>query len=218
MRPRKKKHAEERIEAVSNLFINRDENGMIDIKNSFNNDNPLHVEIGCGKGGFTVRLAETNSEINILAVERIRDVIMIAMERAANAQVSNLRFLNFDVAGLHEILPENSVDVLYINFCDPWPKKRNAKRRLTFRSFLENYKKFLKPDGEIHFKTDNRDLFDFSLEEFPIAGYKMKDITFDLHNSEYNENNIMTEYEKNFSEKGFSINRLVAYLPCKEEK
>lgn len=218
MRPRKKKHSEERLEAVNNYFIIRDENGLIDLNRSFINDKPLHVEIGCGKGGFTVSTAIKNPEINLLAVERIRDVIMIAMERASKAEVSNLKFLNYDVAGLHEILPEHCVDVLYINFCDPWPKKRNAKRRLTFHTFLENYKKFLKPDGEIHFKTDNRDLFDFSLEEFPLAGYKMKDITFDLHNSEYNENNIMTEYEKNFSEKGFKINRLVAYLPEKEEK
>lgn len=218
MRPRKKKHSEERLEAVNNYFIIRDENGLIDLNRSFINDKPLHVEIGCGKGGFTVSTAIKNPEINLLAVERIRDVIMIAMERASKAEVSNLKFLNYDVAGLHEILPEHCVDVLYINFCDPWPKKRNAKRRLTFHTFLENYKKFLKPDGEIHFKTDNRDLFDFSLEEFPLAGYKVKDLTFDLHNSEYNENNIMTEYEKNFSEKGFKINRLVAYLPEKEEK
>ncbi len=218
MRPRKKKHTEERLDVVKDLFIKIDDNGKIDIKNSFNKESAFHVEIGCGKGGFTVNTALKYPDVNFLAVERIRDVIMVAMERAHNAGVDNLKFHNFDVAGLHEILPEHCVDVLYINFCDPWPKKRNAKRRLTFHRFLENYKNFLKSDGEIHFKTDNRDLFDFSLEQFPIAGYEMKDITFDLHNSEYNENNVMTEYEKNFSEKGFKINRLVAYLPSKEEK
>lgn len=218
MRPRKKKHTDERLMAVSDLFIGMTPDGAIDLASSFDVSKPLHVEIGCGKGGFTVKTAVRYPNINILAVERIKDVIMLAMERAKESGVENLRFLEQDVSMLHELLPPQCVDVLYINFCDPWPKKRNAKRRLTFYKFLENYKNFLKPNGEIHFKTDNRDLFDFSLEQFPIAGYEMKDITFDLHASEFNEDNIMTEYEMNFSEKGFKINRLVAYLPSSDEK
>jgi tRNA (guanine-N7-)-methyltransferase len=145
-------------------------------------------------------------------MERVSDVILLAAEKIKAEEAKNVKFLIGDAKGLCDIFPESSVRRIYLNFSDPWPKKGYYKRRLTYRGFLEIYKKILANDGEIIFKTDNSDLFEFSLEEFEAAGFKLKELTRDLHNSEYNENNIVTEYEKNFSEKGFKINRVVAYL------
>ena len=121
--------------------------------------------------------------------------------------------MSSDCVYLDELFAPGEIDVIYLNFSDPWPNKRHAKRRLTYRAFLERYHKVLRTDGMLYFKTDNRDLFDFSLEEFGIAGYTLENVTFDLHASEWAKDNIVTEYEANFSAKGFKINRLEAYLP-----
>ncbi|QEH68138.1 tRNA (guanosine(46)-N7)-methyltransferase TrmB [Cellulosilyticum sp. ST5] len=180
----------------------------------FGNNNPIHVEFGCGKGGFITELAKRNPHINYIAAERAETVVYKACKKAnlSEETPSNLRFLYFDVSNCKEIFEIGEVERLYLNFSDPWPKTRHANRRLTYRGFLEKYADILKKEGEIHFKTDNKGLFAFSIEEFSVSGWLMKNVTLDLHNSGM-EDNIMTEYEKKFSELGFTINRLEAVNP-----
>ena len=216
MRMRKKKHGEERILACAELLISDPtvlkENPSLPFSDK---EKTLCLEIGCGKGNFAVGMAEKNPDCNFIAMERVRDVCCIALEKAMACKETrndNLRFIIGDADNLDEWFPEHSVDRLYLNFSDPWPKAGHAKRRLTHRNYLARYKRMLKEGGLLIFKTDNRPLFDFSLEEFEACGMVMSDITYDLHNSVFNENNIMTEYEKNFSEKGFSINRVVVRM------
>ncbi len=203
MRMRKKKHGAERILACAEYFVP---------EGTFFTETPIELEIGCGKGSFISGMAKRSPEKNFVAMERVSDVILLAAERIKAEEIKNVKFIIGDARNLKEYFPAFSVSRLYLNFSDPWPKKGYAKRRLTHRGFLELYKEILAHDGEIVFKTDNIGLFEFSLEEFTAAGFKLKDITYDLHNSEYNADNIVTEYEKNFSEKGFKINRVVAYL------
>jgi tRNA (guanine-N7-)-methyltransferase len=213
MRMRKKKHGAERIEACSDLIIKDMTISDDNIKNIFGNDKslPLWLEIGCGKGAFICGLAEKYPNVNLIALERVPDVAVLAMEKCRAANHQNIRFIVGDINKLWELFGDGSIDRIYLNFSDPWPKKGHAKRRLTYRTFLEQYRRILKPDGSIFFKTDNRALFDFSLEEFRECGFRLENITYDLHNSEYSADNIMTEYERNFSEKGFPINRVEAY-------
>jgi tRNA (guanine-N7-)-methyltransferase len=172
-------------------------------------EQPIHMEIGCGKGKFACDMSKKYPNINFIAVEKVPDVCCIALEKAMQQKgersTDNIRFIIGDASTLSESVPEHSLDCIYLNFSDPWPKKRHAKRRLTYRSFLNIYAKLLKPDGILKFKTDNAGLFDFSLEEFDAVGATILWQTRDLHASEKNADNVMTEYEKNFSEKGFSI-------------
>ena len=212
MRPRKKKHLNTRIEAVSDLLVSLDKNGKAAISDIFpdaNADTKICLEIGCGKGSFAVEFAKRNPDRLFLAVEKISDVIVSALEKAYPENLSNLRFMVADATWLCDALPEHSVDIIFINFCDPWPKSRHAKRRLTFRAMLELYKKLLTENGRIEFKTDNDDLFDFSVQEFTESGYSIDFITYDLHSEPDAEQNIMTEYERNFSQKGFKIKKLI---------
>ncbi|MBE6638522.1 MAG: tRNA (guanosine(46)-N7)-methyltransferase TrmB [Ruminococcaceae bacterium] len=209
MRMRKKKHGAERIAACADLlFTDRAE-----IENFLKDKgSACQLEIGCGKGDFAIE-ASQRTDIPFIAIERSSDVAVVAMEKAKAAGCDNLHF----VVGNAELLLPNlfqkgEVDTLYLNFSDPWPKKGYAKRRLTHRNFLALYRELLSDDGKIVFKTDNAGLFDFSLEEFAAAGFRMEEICRDLHNSEYNEGNIQTEYERNFSAKGFPIHRVVAYM------
>ena len=207
MRVRKKKNGAARIEACAEYLVREP---IKNVSEYFGNDKPLWVEVGCGKGNFACGMAAAHPEVNFLAVEKVADVTCVALEKAkASAdtrECDNLRFHIGDANTLCELLPEHSVDVLYLNFSDPWPKKGHAKRRLTYRSFLEIYRKVLKVGGILKLKTDNVGLFDFSLEEFEAAGLEILMVTRDLHNSDYAEGNVMTEYEKNFSEKGMPIN------------
>lgn len=209
MRMRKKKHGAERIEACAELRIADAASMMDGFDKIFGNSAPVHMEIGCGKGNFACGMAKANPDINFVAVERVADVCCIALEKAKAAaserETDNLRFLIGDASTLEANVKPHSLDCIYLNFSDPWPKKGHAKRRLTHRGFLEIYKKLLKEDGILRLKTDNVGLFDFSLEEFEAVGADILWMTRDLHNSEKNADNIMTEYEKNFSEKGFSI-------------
>lgn len=209
MRMRRKKNRDLRFENCIDLAVLEPQQQKGAWKKLFGNTNPVHVEIGCGKGGFIRELALRNPNINYVAIEKCLDVIILAMEKVKEADIKNVRFLFGDANVLTEIFDAGEVDRIYLNFSDPWKKAKQAKRRLTYRTFLERYKTVLTNDGQVHFKTDNRPLFDFSLEEFEEFGANVSELTFDLHNSEYNENNIMTEYEKNFSEKGFTINRCV---------
>ena len=212
MRVRKMKRGDERFAAVSSLAIPFDKENpeMLDLCALFPGFTRFRMEIGCGKGGFIAEEARRHPDVAFLAVEKIRDVLIFAMEKTAAEELPNVRFLCADAEYLPRLVPENRFERLYINFCDPWPKARHEKRRLTYRGFLGKFRPLLSDDGFLAFKTDNRALFDFSLGEFPEAGFELRAVTFDLHHSEWNEGNIMTEYEKNFSEKGFPIHRLEA--------
>ena len=214
MRVRKKKSGDARFTAQKDITLeyNREAPEMINLSEAFPGYSRFRIEIGCGKGSFIAEKAKRNPDVAFIAVEKVRDVIIFAMEKVAAAELTNVRFLCADAEKLDLLFPAGTFERIYINFCDPWPKARHAKRRLTYRKFLEKFKPLLAENGAIAFKTDNRALFDFSLEEFPAAGFTLRDVTFDLHASEWAEENIMTEYEKNFSEKGFKINRLVAYI------
>ena len=211
MRMRPKKNRDKRMQRVEHLFVKQNETGVVDLCGSFSFDSELFLEIGCGKGAFITGLSAQFPDKRLLAVELVPDVLMMAMEKAEGEEIGNVCFLNANAENIADIIPEGSVSRLYLNFSDPWPKKRNAKRRLTSPLFLEKYKKILAPKGKIFFKTDNKGLFDYSLESFAENGFKISDVCFDLHSDAvFNKDNIETEYEKNFSEKGFLINRLTA--------
>ncbi|MBO5355076.1 MAG: tRNA (guanosine(46)-N7)-methyltransferase TrmB [Clostridia bacterium] len=208
MRARKKKHGAERIAACAHLLISDPTVLKNDPQSPFKEVRPLHLEIGCGKGNFACGTAAANPDINLIAMERVSDVACLALEKAEAAKDTrpdNLRFLIGNAENLTEWFPPHSIDCLYLNFSDPWPKAGHAKRRLTHRLFLERYQTVLKKGGILRFKTDNVGLFDFSLEEFEAMGLEMSNLTRDLHNSPLNEGNVMTEYERAWSEKGFPI-------------
>ena len=177
----------------------------------------LRLELGCGKGRFTVDTAAKEPDVLFVAVERVPDAMVIAMERAMAAELKNVFFIDADAALLPDMFEEGEVDRIYINFCDPWPSKGHAKRRLTHGNFLKLYRKVLKDGGQIHFKTDNRPLFDFSVEEIPNFGFTLSEVTNDLHAECADV--IMTDYEAKFREQGIPINRCVATMvPWEEPK
>lgn len=174
----------------------------------FHNDNPIHIEIGMGKGQFIMELAKRNPEINYVGIEKYSSVLLRGIQKMEELEepLKNLVFIRFDAEYITNIFGEEEIDRIYLNFSDPWPKDRHAKRRLPSRQFLERYDHILKKDGVVEFKTDNRDLFEFALEEAPEAGWRIKVSTFDLHNDpKLNEGNIMTEYEERFSSMGNPI-------------
>ena len=205
MRARKKKNCEARVNACSDLLIS-EPSQMNDYKSKL----PAEIEIGCGKGGFICELAKRNPDKFYFAVELVTDVLVTALERARDEEITNVRFLNVNALRLPEFFAEGEISKIYLNFSDPWPKSRHDKRRLTYREFLKTYKKFLAKGGLPVMKTDNDNLFDFTLEELPEADFRLDVLSRDLHNSEFNDGNIMTEYEKNFSEKGVPIKYLRA--------
>ena len=173
----------------------------------------IFLEIGAGKGGFAIEMAKRNPQADYYAMERVKDCIVLATEKAdAEGRPENLRFIIDTADALPSWFSEGAVDRIFLNFSDPWHKKGYFKRRLTYRKYLALYFSLLRDGGELCFKTDNVPLFDFSLEEFEAAGFRLENVTYDLHNSEFNEGNIQTEYERNFSAKGFTINRVEAYL------
>ncbi len=209
MRMRRKKNREGRFEKCASLTVAEPTALKGKWKERFGNDNKIYLEIGCGKGDFVVESAKRNPNVNFIAVEKCMDVIILAMEKVMREELTNVVFMNVDAKDLCDIFEENEIDKIYLNFSDPWKKSKQAKRRLTYRTFLEIYKNILKNDGQLEFKTDNKPLFEFSLGEFAHFGTYLSQLTFDLHNSKYNENNIQTEYERNFSAQGFKINRVV---------
>ena len=172
--------------------------------------NPIHIEIGMGKGQFLMQLATQNPNINYLGIERYTSVLFRALQKMEQEPLNNLKFLCVNAEILPEIFEKDEVDRIYLNFSDPWPKDRHSKRRLTSREFLKRYNTFLKPNGVIEFKTDNVGLFNFSLEEVPYAGFKLLASTYDLHHDPVlNEGNIMTEYEEKFSSLGNPICKMI---------
>lgn len=209
MRMRKKKHGAERIAACSHLLI-EDVSVLKDgFDGIFPENRPVHMEIGCGKGNFASGMAAKNPDVNFVAVERVADVCCIALEKANSRSEKrpgdNLRFIIGDAKELAENVKPHSLDCIYLNFSDPWPKAGHAKRRLTHSNFLTIYKNLLKENGVLRLKTDNVGLFDFTLEEFEAFGMEILWQTRDLHNTDKNTDNVMTEYEKNFSDKGTPI-------------
>lgn len=176
----------------------------------FHNENPIRMEVGMGKGKFLMELAQIHPEINFIGVERYSSVLLKAIQKMEEWKLPNVRFLCEDAGELAEMFGEGEVERLYLNFSDPWPKDRHAKRRLTSPGFMDVYDKILKAEGVVEFKTDNQGLFAYSLEAIPEAGWQIDLHTFDLHNSPYAEGNVMTEYETKFSSEGKPICKLIA--------
>jgi tRNA (guanine-N7-)-methyltransferase len=205
------------MEACGELILPFDKENItpVSLTELFPDKKSFRIEIGCGKGAFISGIAERNPDVGFIAVEKIGDVMIVATEKIKNSEMDIVRFLCCAAVHLEQIFAPHSFERIYLNFSDPWPKARHAKRRLTYRSMLERFKNLLSENGKIEFKTDNRDLFDFSLIEFEESGYILENVTFDLHASEWAKDNIVTEYEANFSAKGFKINRLEAHLPRK---
>lgn len=227
MRGRRKKHLEERLEAVSDILYISDSDDRdfrhtaanpdeIDLNRWFEREQPIYLEIGCGKGRFAVEYAKRHPEINLLAVEKTANVIVSACEKAAGERLQNLRFLKCGAEYLERHLKPGTVSRIFLNFSCPFPKKSYAVHRLTHKSFLEIYKRLMKPGAEIHQKTDNMQLFEFSLEQLSTNGFSLKNISLDLHasDSEAVQDNIITEYEQRFIDLGKPIYRLEAY--CRE--
>ncbi len=210
MRMRKKKNSVSRMLACADYKIENPEQFKGRWQQELCGDRELYLEIGCGKGTFITELAKRNPDKYYIAMEIIPDVIMLAMEKAKQSELENVKFVCFDADKIQDVFEDNELCGIYLNFSDPWPKNRHYKRRLTYAGFLEKYKKVLKKDGKIFFKTDNRPLFDFSLVQFMECGFSLSEVTTDLHGSMWEKDNIHTEYEDNFSAKGFKINRLVA--------
>ncbi len=210
MRAKHKKHADERLLACGETVIGDPGVFLQGLGCVFKSDAPVHLEIGCGKGGFVLGMAQLYPDINFIAIERITDILISAAEKIKSAAADNIRLCRFDALGLADFFPEGSIERIYLNFSDPWPKIRHRKRRLTHQSFLELYKKVLAENGSVFMKTDDSGLFEFSVEELRNNGWRLENITYDLHGSGF-ENNIMTEYEKRFSAQGVKIKRLEAY-------
>ena len=181
-------------------------------KDLFGNDNPIHIEVGIGKGKFLMTLAAQNPEINYVGIERYTSVLLRALQKMEENPLPNLVFLCMDAADLEKVFAEEEIAKIYLNFSDPWPKDRHARRRLPSREFLARYDKILKKDGRLEFKTDNRALFDFAMEELEPAGWKAEKFSYDLHaNEEMMQGNVMTEYEEKFSSIGNPICKYIIY-------
>ena len=208
MRMRRKKNLGPRMERCAAWQIKEPETLRGSWRSLLPGAAELRLELGCGKGRFTCQTAAAEPEVLFVAVERVPDAMVMAMERARDMDLKNVFFIDADAARLPEFFAPDEVDRLYINFCDPWPTKRHAKRRLTHRNFLLLYRQVLKDGGEIHFKTDNAPLFEFSLPEVAAGGFPTKEVTRALHGQ--GVRGIMTDYEAKFHELGTKINRCVA--------
>ena len=217
---RRKKNLDERIEACREVMLymqcqNEHANDPLseeffaDSKKSFGNENPLFLEIGCGKGGFAIEFAKQNPDINLIAVEKTPNVLITGMEEQMKLKLPNLKFCLGQAEYLEHLFHDGTIDRIFLNFSCPFPKKSYAIHRLTHARFLEIYRKIMKENAEIHQKTDNMHFFEFSLEQLSNNGFPLKNISLDLHNSGF-EGNIMTEYEKRFTDLGQPIYRLEA--------
>ena len=201
--------AREAVEASEFCFC-EPENNKGKWHEIFGNGNPIRIEVGMGKGRFIMDLARLNPDINYIGIEKYSSVLYRGLQKLEEEPLANIRFIRMDAEYIADVFERDEVDRIYLNFSDPWPKDRHAKRRLTSRQFLERYDKFLVPDGVVEFKTDNRDLFEFSLEETKEAGWEILSKTFDLHaDEEQNRGNIMTEYEEKFSKNNVRINKMI---------
>lgn len=178
----------------------------------FGNDNPVHIEIGMGKGKFIHTMAKEHPQINYVGIEKYSSVLLRAIQKMEQEELPNLKFLRMDAEDIAKVFGPGEVDRIYLNFSDPWPKDRHAKRRLPSREFLARYDIILKKEGRLEFKTDNRELFDFAVEELEPAGWKAEAVTYDLHNdTDLMEGNVMTEYEEKFSSMGNPICKYIIH-------
>ena len=210
MRMRKKKNLTPRMEACGAYLIRDPFSLRGRWRELMPQASALRVELGCGKGGFTAKAAAAEPDVLLIAVEKVPDAMVVAMERAKNDGLKNVWFVDGDAALLPDMFAPGEIDRLYINFCDPWPKSNQKKRRLTHGNFLKKYRQVLARDGQIHFKTDNDKLFEWSLEEIPQFGFQLSEVTRDLHAD--GPVGVMTDYEKKFYDEGKSINRCVAAM------
>ena len=206
MRLRHKPWAKDKLDQHPQFVVANPEMHKGNWHNVFEKNQPLHIEVGTGKGQFITGMAKANPDINYIGIELHVSVIVAALDRLIEADLPNLKLLNVNAADLGKYFSKNDVDRVYLNFSDPWPKSRHEKRRLTYKDFLKLYEDILVDGGEIHFKTDNQGLFEYSLTSFSAYGLLLKYVSLDFHNSGY-EGNIMTEYEQKFSEMGQRIYR-----------
>ncbi len=221
MRMRRMKNLQPRMDACGCYRIDTPQEKKGSWRSLKKDCTALWVEVGCGKGKFTAETAAANPDVLLIAVERCREAMVIAMEKAKAMGLTNVFFIDMDVANIEEIFAGQEIDRIFINFPDPWPRKKNAKRRLTHRGFLEKYCRVVHTGGQLHFKTDNAPLFEFSLEEFALCGLQVNNLTRDLHKDGIT--GIMTGYEEKFHALGTPINRCEVVcrpfaLPREEEK
>ena len=221
MRMRRMKNLEPRMEKCADYRIAEPAEKQGAWRSLMPNATALWVEVGCGKGKFTAETAQANPDVLLIAVERCREAMVVAMEKAKSMGLTNVFFIDMDVEKIEEIFAPGEIDRLFINFPDPWPRKKNAKRRLTHRGFLDKYCRVVRPGGEVHYKTDNAPLFEFSVEEFAACGLEVKNLTRDLHKDGIV--GIMTGYEEKFHALGTPINRCEVVckpfvLPPEEKK
>lgn len=178
----------------------------------FGNEQPVHIEIGTGKGRFLMELAKIHPEINYVGIEKYSSVLLRAIQKMEEEPLPNVKFIRMEAEHILRYFAKGEAERVYLNFSDPWPKERHAKRRLVSREFLDCYRVLLKPDGYLEFKTDNRALFDFGVEQTEIANWEISEITYDLHHDEkMNAGNIMTEYEERFSSRGNPIYKYIIH-------
>ena len=198
---------------ATNDFVVHEEETMKGMWHDFfENENPIHIEVGMGKGRFIIDMAKLHPEINYIGIEKYSSVLVRAIEKQTIEQLPNLVFIRMDAEAIENVFEKDEVAYIYLNFSDPWPKDRHARRRLTSVQFLNRYVNFLAADGGLTFKTDNRPLFDFAVEELEPAGWKAQVITYDLHNdAALMEGNVMTEYEEKFSSVGNPICKYIIY-------
>ncbi len=205
MRMRKMKNRDSRMERCGELRIEEPNAHKGAWRELMPSAKALWVEVGCGKGKFTAETAQANPDVLLIAIERCREAMVVAMEKAQSMGLTNVYYIDMDVALMEECFAPEEIDRLFINFPDPWPRKKNARRRLTFRTFLDKYCRVVRPGGEIHYKTDNAPLFQWSVEEFQMCGLEIKNLTNNLH--ENGIVGIMTGYEEKFHALGTPINR-----------
>lgn len=211
MRLRNKPWAQDKLDAHPEYVPQQAEQFRGKWQSRFEKSQPLHIEVGSGKGRFIVEMAKAHPDINYISIEIQTSAIVSVLELQLEAQLPNLQILHADGRNLNQYFEPGEVSRVYLNFSDPWPKKRHEKRRLTYQDFIAQYEEILIPDGEIHFKTDNQGLFEYTLYSFSQYGVKLKQVWLDLHRSDF-EGNIMTEYEEKFSSRGQRIYRLEAYF------
>ena len=209
MRVRNRKGATELLEAHPQYVILNPADAKGRWQEIFGNDHPIHVEVGSGKGAFVSGMAKANPEVNYIGIDIQKSVLSYALDKVLATDVPNIKLLWVDGSDLTDYFEDGEIDRLYLNFSDPWPKKRHEKRRLTYQSFLATYQQILPENGEIHFKTDNRGLFEYSLVSFSQYGMKLKGVWLDLHASDFKDN-VLTEYEQKFANKGQVIYRVEA--------
>lgn len=214
MRVRNKPWAAEKLAANPEYVVTEPTEWKGKWAEGFQKPGPLQIEIGSGKGQFIVGMAAMYPDINFIGIERQTSVAVMALDQILESGLTNVKLLNTDGGNITDYFEKGEVDRVYLNFSDPWPKSRHEKRRLTYRSFLENYEQILKPKGEIHFKTDNQGLFEYSLASFSRYGLVIDQVWLDLHHSDF-EGNVRTEYEEKFSAKGQRIYRLEAHFPVR---